>query len=90
MLPKRILSGSDRRYDFYPLHDPEDQCYAHTVVACKLENHNHEYVEPTQSVKNQFKALFVASLRPAKKPILPILVFLELKKYFSVLFAPRR
>jgi hypothetical protein len=61
-LPKDVESGNKELYDFYPLHDPETDCYAHSLIACKKKtNLTSDYDEPTSGVRNKLKALFVAA-----------------------------
>ena len=59
-LPVGVESGDKELYDFYPFHDPEINCYAHTLIACrKRQNSVGDFDEPTSSVRNKLKALFV-------------------------------
>lgn len=85
-LPKGILSGDNRSYDFYPFHDPEEDCYSHSVIACKAGNNvAGEYEPPSQAVKNAFKAKFISALQRAEMPSFPQSLILDLKKYLSLL-----
>jgi hypothetical protein len=61
-LPQRVESGTKQLFDFYPLHDPEDNCYAHTLIACrKHDGPADRYDKPTSHVRNKLKAQFVAA-----------------------------
>lgn len=83
-LPKGIGSGDGKQLDFYPLHDPEETCYAHTVVACKHEGEGiGAYVKPSRPAKNAFKAQFVAALRRVEMPSSPMLFAIDIRKYLA-------
>jgi hypothetical protein len=61
-LPKGVEAGSGQLYDFYPRHDPEPTCYAHTLIACKKrESAQGEYDPPSTHVRNKLKSHFVAA-----------------------------
>jgi hypothetical protein len=61
-LPQQVESGTKQLFDFYPLHDPEDDCFAHTVIACrKHDGPTDGYDKPTTQVRNKLKAQFVAA-----------------------------
>lgn len=61
-LPQGVESGTRQLYDFYPLHDPEDDCYAHSVIACRKHDGPVDgYDKPTTQVRNKLKAQFVAA-----------------------------
>lgn len=61
-LPQRVESGTKQLYDFYPLHEPDDDCFAHTVIACRKDDGSNDgYHEPTTPVRNKLKAQFVAA-----------------------------
>ena len=61
-LPRNIESGKRELFDFYPFHDPDDTCYAHSVIACKKQsNTTGDFDEPTAGVRNKLKALFVSA-----------------------------
>ena len=83
-LPKGCLSGDNDLYDFYPYHVPEKTCYAHTVIACKkVDSPPSSYKEPTRSVRNDFKAKFIAALNRADMPTLPESLLLDMGKYWA-------
>lgn len=89
-LPKQIISGDHRTYNFYPFHDPEESCYAHTVISCRnAESTERVYVRPTNAVRNAFKAKLVSSLRPAAMLPFPLSLLAELKKSVVALRAPQ-
>jgi len=89
-LPKGSLSGENVPYDFYPHHDPEESCYAHTVIACKkADGPSGSYNEPTRPVKNDFKAKFIAALTRAEMPTPPESLLLDLRKYWAACKSPR-
>lgn len=60
-LPRKVESGDGDLYDFYPFHEPEDSCYAHSVIACKKRGSTSDYDKPTQGVRNKLKAHFVSA-----------------------------
>jgi hypothetical protein len=60
-LPQGIESGAQELYDFYPFHDPEDTCFAHSVIACRKQGSPEAYDAPTHSVRNKLKAQFVSA-----------------------------
>jgi hypothetical protein len=63
-LPTNVESGNKELYDFYPFHDPEDTCYAHTVIACKKkQNSSGNYDKPTDGVRNRLKTQFVSAFK---------------------------
>lgn len=70
-LPKSIESGDRVTYDFYPFHDPEDDCYGHSVIACKKSSGPHgTYDKPTQGVRNKLKAQFVSAFQKHRVALL--------------------
>jgi hypothetical protein len=80
-LPASILSGVGESFEFFPFHDPEKDCYAHTVIGCKISGAPAgSYARPSNSVKNQFKARLVASLRRVEMPTGAVLFALDLRK----------
>jgi hypothetical protein len=61
-LPGQVESGVKELYDFYPLHDPLDTCFAHTVIACRKHGGPEDaYDKPSRHVCNALKAQFVAA-----------------------------
>lgn len=63
-LPINVDSGNKELYDFYPFHDPEDSCFAHTLIACKkTQSPAGSYDEPTPAVRNVLKAQFVSAFK---------------------------
>ena len=88
-LPKQIASGDNRSFDFYPFHDPDDDCYAHTVIACKLAGSaDGSYSMPSNAVKNAFKAKLVAALRRATMLPFPIFLIGDMCKMYAAFLAP--
>lgn len=74
-LPKGVEAGNGQLYDFYPHHDPEPTCYAHTLISCKRrESAEGEYDPPSTQVRNKLKSHFVAAFQknrveiPAEPP----------------------
>lgn len=62
-LPKELVAGDGRRFDFVPQHLPLEDCGAHSVIAsCRSEDSLHEYVKPSQAVINDFKVKFATGL----------------------------
>lgn len=61
-LPRGVESGDRDLFDFYPLHVPLNDCYAHSVIACKKQtNPEGDYDKPTTGVRNRLKAQFVSA-----------------------------
>jgi hypothetical protein len=90
-LPKSIVSGDNRTFTFYPFHDPEQNCYAHTVIACRsVDGPNTSYDPPSNAVKNEFKAKLVAALERAPMLPFPFCVACEVRKALVSLSAPKR
>jgi len=67
-LLKQVESKEDKQlYDFYPAHTPEDDCFAHTVIACrKHDGPLDAYDMPSKDVINKLKAQFVAAFAKNK------------------------
>ena len=63
-LPSEVEAGNKEIYDFIPLHDPEELCFAHSVISClRRGNPTAEYQKPTNAVRNKLKDLFVKSFQ---------------------------
>ena len=89
-VPRGLLSGDNKVFDFYPYHDPEKDCYAHTVIACrKASSSEGVYDQPSNAVKNAFKAKLISALKPAEISSFPRSFLLDLNKYLSLLRGPR-
>ena len=64
-LPEDVKSGDGRPFHFFPKHQPEPMCGAHSVIACCLATDpNREYKKPSAGVANAFKVQFVSRLKP--------------------------
>lgn len=71
-LPRGVVSGNRELFDFYPFHDPEDSCYAHSVIACKKKsNAAGSYDQPTTGVRNKLKAKFVSAFENNRIAVTP-------------------
>jgi hypothetical protein len=89
-LPKQIVSGDNKSFDFYPFHDPDDDCYAHTVIACRTgEGGSTDYSMPSNAVKNKFKATLVSALKRAPMLPFPLDFACELRKFYAIRSAPK-
>jgi hypothetical protein len=61
---ENVRSDKDEFFDFYPFHDPEVNCYAHTVTACRKRiGPPDAYDRPTNGVRNKLKAAFASAFR---------------------------
>jgi hypothetical protein len=61
---ENVVSDKDEYFDFYPFHDPEVNCYAHSVIASRKRTSPPEtYDRPTSGVRNKLKAAFVSAFR---------------------------
>lgn len=89
-LPKRIVSGDGRSFDFYPFHDPDEHCYAHTVLGCRLAGDAAgSYTMPSNAVKNAFKAQLVSALTRATVLPFPVSLIGDLRKLYAAYRAPK-
>ena len=80
-LPKGIVSGDKKIFDFYAYHEPEDDCYAHSVIASKtIQPPSEDYVQPTSAVKNAFKAKLISALKPVTIPRFPKTILHDFRK----------
>lgn len=80
-LPKGIESGDKKSFDFFPYHQPEEECYAHSVIACRRSGTGAEdYVQPNRLVKNAFKAKLISKLRQADMPTFPRNILCDIRK----------
>ena len=61
-LPKGLLDGNGRAFDFFPHHAPLENCGAHSVIASCVAVNPTVYVRPTRPVINDFKTKFAVSL----------------------------
>jgi hypothetical protein len=59
-IPNEIAAGDRDSFDFYPLHDPLEECYAHTLV-CPRRTGQTEYEEPPKQVKNKLRQWIFAN-----------------------------
>jgi hypothetical protein len=61
-LPKGLLAGDGRAFDFFPHHAPLEMCGAHSVIASCLAANPNQYAKPTRPVVNDFKVKFAVAL----------------------------
>jgi hypothetical protein len=62
-LPKGIIAGDGRIFNFLPCHVPLHDCGAHSVIkSCLATDSNNAYTKPTQAVINDFKVKFATKL----------------------------
>jgi hypothetical protein len=70
-LPKEVVSGDGRKFDFYPLHDPLPTCGAHSVISCcHSGDPQMEYVVPPRAVKNQLRSTLASFMKKVEAAVL--------------------
>lgn len=71
-LPKTLIAGDGRSFDFFPLHVPLPECGAHSVVGCSLtDDPTRVYLKPTDRIAAIFKVRFALALQLALSPLTP-------------------
>lgn len=89
-IPCTIESGDGRTFNFFPFHDPEDNCYAHTVIGCRTEGAAMgAYSEPTRGVRNKFKAQLIAALKMSRPSVFPRTLMDDARKYLTTCGCPK-
>lgn len=64
-LPGNLMAGDGRVFRFFPVHIPEPDCGAHSVVGCCIQSDlTNTYVKPSSKVIWEFKVKFCARALP--------------------------
>lgn len=63
-LPRGLVAGDNRVFDFVPRHIPLESCGCHSVIASVLRTDHTVYEKPSQAVINAFKVKFALALSP--------------------------
>jgi hypothetical protein len=64
-LPMNLMAGDGRAFRFFPVHIPEPDCGAHSVIGCCIQSDlTNTYVKPSSKVIWEFKVKFALALSP--------------------------
>ena len=67
-IPSEVRAENCPSFEFWPKHEPIEECYAHTELWCNRTGQNHGvYKEPPTTIKTSFRALMSQRLRVVKQ-----------------------